>query len=543
MTLSFTTLPPEIHRLIVGNFDPGCLETGSRCLIRSPHRKRRAALCNLCLTSRRLNSIAIELLYRHVVLTTARKCISFLCTLLYVPRLRQYIRSFCCLADFSVDYKTPRRMYRQFISRLERAIMGDFESTLSLDDRAKEVLVQVSLLHDEAGRISVPWNPTQFLEYVVSAILLLPLSLEDLLIELPQFDVAQNWFPDPAAFTKMEDALSNSELSWGPVLGSMRTLRLQGNPKITRVPDDFGILPSFIPQLFQYPNIKRVDFYGDNGNLQPFKTYDGRSYCREDDKQSIDQLSRSVPVPGQIEEIGLYQSRATPGMVKHFLQRFNGVNRFSWTFRQLNWEQSGEVNECSLNESLDPLCDTLRDLRVESFTTGTVIDELLNYDHLLEPPFRFDVLTSLNKFRSIQTLVIDLMTLASPFHQTRLENKSFNLSSLLPPNLARLELIERSMDDTFGYIKLGLTHDRWLCDVLRLFAEDCSTKMPLLRTFVFRAFKHRIILPSSFRSSTSIEDLTEAFKKANVEFIWQWETIETLIDVESGFKISNVYIR
>ncbi|KAL7622478.1 hypothetical protein AAE478_007984 [Parahypoxylon ruwenzoriense] len=495
MTPALGSLPPEVLQLIVECFDPGCIKTGSRRPLGLHHRRQRAVLHSLCLTSKNLHHAATPFLYQHLAVIYPSHCTSLFCTFLENPALRQFARSFCFLADVAdMAVMDGGGGWGRFSSYLQTRIK-DVAFLESLDDRAQEV---VSRIMTHFKKVVEPWK-TVFLEYTVSAILLLLPCLDDILMELPQFTYGV-FTHAPKHFWFMENIFGGSEPSWGPLLGSLRTLRIQGDPQTTGRPSgnvfdtdrspDTGVLPDCVPQLFQAPNLRRIIFYGDYGRLNPFF-------------RDINEHSSSTPVVsvrGQIEELGLRSSLASPG-----------------TASGLEASHVTGIEDLHLEEALEPVRECHQSLHFESFSAGYGQDncDLIptrTYEHRI-----FYTIGSLMQFPCLETLVIDLMTLDGPFYRHRLdENRDFDLSAALSPNLVELELIERSMDDTYGLRDYADDHTEWIYGVVTRFAKVCEAEKPHLRKFVFRGF------------DSVIATLEWPFGQAGVEFSWRLEPVERI---------------
>ncbi|KAI1077202.1 hypothetical protein F5B20DRAFT_583447 [Whalleya microplaca] len=510
MARTLTSLPPEVLHLIIEYFDPKPIGIGARRPISLHYRrqcKKREVLGNLCLASQQLNRIATSILYRHLTVETAVQCASLFYTLLCTPPLRRYGRSFCCLASLGYDDDREAR------HRFDQCLEDNPSSPLQLDARAKEVLPRVRMSYGDQSGLVYP-SIDRFSEASVAGISLLLPCLEDILVELPQFH-GDYFMYQIRNLDVWENAFGGNEPSWGSALGSLRSLRLQGDPKITdRQSDvrDTGILPSLVPQIFEAPNLKQIEFHGDRGDLRSFRS--------DEDNRGFDLAERKVSIRGQVEELGLYHSQAHPSMVYQLLKCFTNLKSLSWTFRQEAWRPIAGVTDYSMDEALEQTSKSLRRLRLECLTVSCVYDYYWDPDLIIHFEL-FDTVKRLSNFPNIENLTIDLMSLAGPYHLQHIRNPVFDLSAALPPNLVRLELIEKSLDDI--YVQYGIEyrrHDEWLGCVLQSFAKACVTEKPRLREFVFRGFKYSRIRE---RSRPHIAFLSKCFKQAGVDFFWQWE--------------------
>ncbi|KXJ88380.1 hypothetical protein Micbo1qcDRAFT_166428 [Microdochium bolleyi] len=516
-------LPSELLCLILDNLVLAPLPTGSRRHLPIPYYTNRGALVNLCLTSRRLNPHATKFLYRNIVVSSSSQCAALFHTLLYSPHLRRLARSFASLAPLNSpddDEDAYQFFERLTFSRNSRFFHGG----LYLDSHAKEVVRRLNMSFGETSG-HVYTRSRDFTQHAVAAAMLLMPDVQDMLLELAQHTDYTFFMNDDCIIFRK--ALGSPPPSWGVPLTSLHTLRLQSDPDIVGFKADAGMLAILIPELLHAPNLRQLDFYGDEGN-----------YTHHWERAA----DAMVAYPdsfwhflGQVRNLKLDKSQAAPSTVVKLLANCHNLDHLTWTFRQEAWSGMRDLPDVTLDKALRPIAKNLRSLHLESYSVGFGCDEdAAEMWDLLEvyQIDMYDTISSLHDFTSLEVLTIDMMTLFGPCHRQRLRECAADLAALLPPRLTRLELIERSYNDTYEYYKTAAAHDQWLGSLLGRFAEACKTGQPLLTDFILRVFPPergwQDPFAVYFRSKSSILDLMDRFSKAGVRLWWHWEQVERL---------------
>ncbi|KAJ1328247.1 F-box and leucine-rich repeat protein 2/20 [Microdochium nivale] len=520
---SLQTLPSELLCLILDNLVLAPLPTGSRRHLPIPYYTNRGALVNLCLTARRLNAFATCLLYENIVLSSGPQCAALFHSLLYSPRLRRIPKSFASLAPLNSpddDEDAYQFFERLTFSRNSRFFQGG----LHLDDQAKEVVRRLNMsFGGTSGHVYT--RSRDFTQHAVAAVMLLMPGIRDMLLELSQHTDYTFFMNDDCIIFRK--ALGSPAPSWGTPLSALHTLRLQSDPDIAGFKADAGMLSILIPELFHAPNLRQLDFYGDEGNYT-------HHWERAADAMVAYPDSFWVFL-GQLRDLKLDKSQAAPSTVVQLLANCHNVEHLTWTFRQEAWSGMRDLPDVSLDTALRPVAKNLKSLHLESYSVGFGCDEdAAEMWDLLEvyQIDMYDTISSLHSFACLESLKIDMMTLFGPCHRQRLRECAAELSALLPPQLRQLELIERSYNDTYEYYKTVVGHDQWLGSLIGKFAQTCKTEQTLLKDFTLRVFPPGRTSPSlaagAFRSKGSILDLTSRFSEAGVRLDWRWEQVERL---------------
>ncbi|KAH7028188.1 uncharacterized protein B0I36DRAFT_328777 [Microdochium trichocladiopsis] len=519
---SLQTLPSELLCLILDNLVLAPLPTGSRRHLPIPYYTNRGALLNLCLTSRRLYNFATPLLYHNIVVASSPQCAALFHTLLYSPHLRRCPRTFASLAPLNSpddDEDAYQFFERLTFSRNPRFFHGG----LYLDDQAKEVVKRLSMSHGETSG-HVYTRSRDFTQHAVAGAMLLMPDIQDMLFELSQHTDYTFFMNDDCIIFRK--ALGSPTPSWGTPLSSLHTLRLQSDPDIAGFKADAGMLAILIPELFHAPNLRQLDFYGDEGNYTHHW------------ERSLDAM---VAYPewfwgflGKVVDLKLLKSQAAPSTVVQLLAHCHSLDHLTWTFRQEAWSSMRDLPDMSLDKALKPVARKLKSLHLESYSVGFGWDEdAAEMWDLLEvyQIEMYETVSTLHNFVLLENLTIDMMTLFGPCHRQRLRDCAADLSSLLPPHLTRLELIERSYNDTYEYYKTVGPHDHWLGNILSKFAQTCKVEQRQLRHFVLRVFppgRTTDGVVQGFRSKGGILELRSRFFEAGVHLDWCWEQVERL---------------
>ncbi|CAJ2505801.1 Uu.00g131950.m01.CDS01 [Anthostomella pinea] len=502
MTLALLSLPVEVLELSLEHIVPEIIKTGSLRAIDIRHRQQSEALRRASLACRQLNRIATPLLYRHLAIATPEQCASLFHTLICTPALRLYGRSFACLALLRAGSRQGYRVVTNQLYRYTQQFVSYHDQSLglSLDSLAQEVLDCIGIRCNQHDPATPMWEADRMIipRAVIAIMLVLP-CIEDCLLELPEYNLP------------IDANLSLSALgiphcyhpSWGGfALSSLHTLRLQGNASISMVGEvaDPVIWATSGPALPRIPNLRNLDLLYDD------RVYD-HGYCGPPIFNGRAHPGCVFSALNQLQQLRLTKSRAAPAQVAWSLSRCKSLTSLTWTFRQALWCIYANT---SLDGILEKVRETLRHLRIESLTVGFTIGEkgadppqIYEYSHCI-------MVESLSAFPCLESIVIDLMTLLEPSHLYRIQQRTnCRLSDLLPPNIERLELIEKSLDDTYGTpkyntyhasdpaaqallaepLKHSKIHDRCLHLVLWTFARTCNVEQPRLRSFVFQAFR------------------------------------------------------
>lgn len=521
---SLQALPCELLCLILDNLVLAPLPTGSSRHLPIPYYTNRGALLNLCLTSRRLNNIATPLLYHNIVVASTSQCAALFHTLLYSPHLRRCPRSFASLAPLNSP-DDDEDAY-QFFERLIFHRNTHFpHGGVVLDNHAREVVKRLGMSFGE-GSGHVYMRSRDFAQHAVAGAMLLMPDIQDLLLELSQHTDYTFFMNDDCIIFRR--ALGGPTPTWGTPLSSLHTLRLQSDPDIAGFKADAGMLAILIPELFQAPHLRHIDFYGDEGN-----------YTHHWERAADAMVAHPDwfwEFLANVANLKLCKSQAAPSTIVQLLAHCYNLDHLTWTFRQEAWSSMRELPDMSLDKALRPVAPKLKSMHLESYSVGFGWDEdAAEMWDLLEvyQIEMYETVSTLHNFVALESLTIDMMTLFGPCHRQRLRDCGAQMSSLLPPNLSRLELIERSYNDTYEYYKTVGPHDHWLGSMLSKFAETCKVEQRSLKWFVLRVFPPRRTAENAivqgFRSKGGILDLLNRFSQAGVQLDWRWEQVERLL--------------
>lgn len=463
-------LPLSVQIQVLGALRLPLLPLGTPPHLNAEFTQRRWDLFNLCLTSRALHDISAPFLYETIALTSGVSVVHLFSTVLAKQDRRAWIRSIACPTGLTsgINKNLAITLWNKLVATQRGRLLDSRE-------RAALKVAGLSMNHisTEERRLAVAGrqgaftfrvNESDFCDQIFAAILCLTTRLEELLLQIPQFNGANtNGLDSLHAALEQGTAASDTDF-----LTCLRSIKIQAPPPklpcgrytssvtVPRRKQAYDSDPMRLP-TFEIEAVQNVEFQGDDGLWFSLLRRGIGPWAGD----SIPADLRSFRT---LRSLKLYESKTSSEYLACLLGEAHSLETFHYTTRRQEWRRESplDLEESSfvpahvatIGEALWHIRKTVHELRL-----GSVERE---EDQGPEEYDGLEVIHNLSSFEMLTRLVIDirwLVRIPADMLQVDLDSAPMGmvpLRSCLPASLKELELNETW---TNGDIHWFGTHD------------------------------------------------------------------------------------
>lgn len=370
-------LPTEIVSHIFESLVPAPLPTGTRHPLSTDILASRAAIFNLCLTSKICHEIVLPLMYRNIILADRIQMTNLFTNLMAHQDRCRWMRGLAFVGGSTpLDFPDPDD--RSALARLKTSVetCEIRHKTRALEMAVADLTRKMDRIYDDLQNsphgpmltIGYTFQFRNFYHRVFQIIIYLGTRIEDLLVTspLPLFD--HNYSDDREDAREELDAMTSGQLPlpsahdkafFGDTLRAIRRVRVQAPPD--RTP---GLQP--IPLGPEFLKCQRWEFLSDNGHwwsLQP------------------DKPRRTAPPPARplrylgilshVTDLRLWDSRTHPAWLQVMLRHARSLEVLCYTTDTADWsiqfllDTPGVADAgATLQQALNEVRDTLTELQI-----------------------------------------------------------------------------------------------------------------------------------------------------------------------------------
>lgn len=370
-------LPTEIVTNIFESLVPNPLPTGTRLPLPTDILASRAAMFNLCLTSKFCHETALPLMYRNIIITDRIQMAKLFINLMAHQDRCPWMRGLAFVGGLtSLAFPDPDD--RSVLAR-SKASVETFEirhRTRALEMAVDDLTCKMSQTHNELQNpsdssmliIHFEWQFRNIYNRLFQIVLYLGTRIEDLLVTRPLPLFAQNDSDtresarqelDAMTSGRLPPARAHDEAMFGATLRALRRVRVQPDPKKAAGLNPLPLGPEFL-------KCQSWELLGDNGFWW--------SLLPETPRVNAPLPARPLRYLGilsHVTELRLYDSRTHPAWLQVLLRHARSLevlcyttDATEWNVRFLSIAPGLTHTGATLQQAINEVMDTLTELQI-----------------------------------------------------------------------------------------------------------------------------------------------------------------------------------